>query len=212
MDSIVDAYFPFLDSIEEEVLDIEKLVFEEQAALINPTEPSIAEVRLGDGSDTVLDHTDQMDKNEDPADGAAKADYPPSSVGPKKTRFNIPDDYPLLRRIQRFFRKWVVLPSYVAEAVVVKRPIVHAPVSTVHRMARTRRLVTSLNRFLATKSEVVTQVRKRILTTTEWGLGTGTEYDLDIFIYMGDVQGTYILHWSLVEYSQGRTRFLQTIF
>ena len=61
-------------------------------------------------------------------------------------------------------------------------------------MARIRRLVTSLTRFLAVKSEVVAQVKKRLLTKGEWGLGTGTEDDLDVFVYMGDVQGA-VLAW-----------------
>ena len=50
-----------------------------------------------------------------------------------------------------------------------------------------------MTRFLAVKSEVVTQVKKRLLTKGEWGLGSGTEDDLDIFVYMGDVQGKHDL-------------------
>lgn len=186
MDSIVDAFFPFLESIEQEVMNIEKLVFEEQAGLATQTESS--DGRSADSSDTAVEHdrTEQIEKLE----VSDKPEYPPSSVA-LKTHFSLPNRYPLLRRIKRFFRKLFVLPSFLSRAVVVKRPIVHAPVGTVHRMARTRRLVTSLNRFLAAKSEVVTQVQKRFLTTTEWGLGSGTEYDLDIFIYMGDVQGKF---------------------
>lgn len=75
------------------------------------------------------------------------------------------------------------------KAVDTKAPGYHHPTNTITRMARIRRLVTSLARFLAVKSEVVAQVKKRLLTKGEWGLGTGMEDDLDIFVYMGDVQG-----------------------
>ena len=65
-------------------------------------------------------------------------------------------------------------------------------------MARTRRLVTSLARLLATKSEVVAQIRKRLLSSNPSGLGNGASEDDDteIAIHMGDVQGTFFLETS----------------
>jgi magnesium transporter len=58
-------------------------------------------------------------------------------------------------------------------------------------MARTRRLVTSLGRLLATKSEVVLQIRKRLLIAGRSRMGNETSKgdELDVAIYMGDVQG-----------------------
>jgi magnesium transporter len=63
--------------------------------------------------------------------------------------------------------------------------------ATLRRIARTRRLVTSLTRLLATKSEVMTQIRKRLLTSNSSGLrnNSSKEEDVDVAIYMGDVQG-----------------------
>lgn len=61
--------------------------------------------------------------------------------------------------------------------------------STLHRMARARRLVTSLSRLLASKSEVVTQLRKRLLTSVNGSSGGGDgERVVEVTIYLGDVQ------------------------
>lgn len=54
-----------------------------------------------------------------------------------------------------------------------------------HRMARTRRLTTSVARVLATKPEVVAGIRKRLLTSD----GLTTSDDAEVVIYFGDVQG-----------------------
>jgi len=55
------------------------------------------------------------------------------------------------------------------------------------RVARTRRLVTTLTRVLSTKSEVVGRLRKRLLTPGEHGIVV--QDDIEVAIYMGDVQG-----------------------
>lgn len=59
------------------------------------------------------------------------------------------------------------------------------------RMARARRLVTSLTRLLATKSEVVTQIRKRLLTSGSAALGNASDSaeDAEVAIHLSDVQG-----------------------
>lgn len=54
------------------------------------------------------------------------------------------------------------------------------------RMARTRKLVTILSRLLATKSEVIARIRKRLSVTAS---GKQIGEDLELSIYMGDVQG-----------------------
>jgi magnesium transporter len=55
-------------------------------------------------------------------------------------------------------------------------------------MARARRLVTSLTRLLATKSEVISQIRKRFLIGGRQKASPQGNDDLEIAIYMGDVQ------------------------
>jgi len=55
-------------------------------------------------------------------------------------------------------------------------------------MARARRLVTSLSRLLASKSEVVAQLRKRLLTSSQSGSSTGDVERAEVAMYLGDVQ------------------------
>jgi len=57
-------------------------------------------------------------------------------------------------------------------------------------MARARRLVTSLSRLLATKSEVVAQLRKRLMSTQSGpsSLSSGAGDGMEVAIYLGDVQ------------------------
>ncbi|OSX67526.1 hypothetical protein POSPLADRAFT_1038037 [Postia placenta MAD-698-R-SB12] len=117
----------------------------------------------------------------------------------RKTRFSLPMQWPLcIRRTRRRLRE-----GFAHFQVVFKHTSTISSTSTVHRMARTRRLVTSLARFLAHKSEVVAQLQKRLLTIGEWGLGRGTDHDHDVFIYMGDVQDHIItLQQSLAHYER----------
>jgi Mg2+ and Co2+ transporter CorA len=63
--------------------------------------------------------------------------------------------------------------------------------STLRRMARTQRLVTSLSRLLATKSEVTLQIRERLLGVSRPCTRNRTEKtnDEEVVIYMGDIQG-----------------------
>lgn len=90
-----------------------------------------------------------------------------------------------LRRVKQAYKDFRSMMYTVPDA-----PTTNQNMETVHRMAKTRRLVTSLTRFLAAKSEVVAQIRKRMLKTGEAGLGNGTGDDKDVWMYMGDVQGT----------------------
>ena len=184
MDSIVDSFFPFLEEIEREIISIENLIF----------------------SDNPLQSMDSIPKeiplepkvsNSDTAVSKASSDQEKSSLspGPEKfepnaprMQFAVPKRHMSpLRRVKHFSRKLLLivtqLPSHVKPIAKATTP------STLHRVAHVRRLVTSLSRFLAAKSEVVAQVKKRILMTGEHGLGNGTGDDHDVFTYMGDVQG-----------------------
>ncbi len=192
MDSIVDSFFPFLAVIEREVLDIENLVF----SLGGDSGPPIKS-----GTTTPKPHSRSSESDTallSEKSVAIDADEKQSFVGIDKEkitsvsprpRFLAPTSFPLLmRRARRAIRETIAsIPRFRS----IDDPLPeYRPTTTIHRMARTRRLVTSLARFLAVKSEVVAQVKKRLLTQGEWGLGTGTEHDLDVFVYMGDVQGT----------------------
>lgn len=75
-----------------------------------------------------------------------------------------------------------------------KEQVVSAASKTLLRMAATRRIVTSLGRLLASKGDVIAQIRKRMHTTSpevaSAGLGRA-EVDGEIAIYMGDIQGEF---------------------
>ena len=85
-----------------------------------------------------------------------------------------------------------------------KERAVSASSTTLLRMAATRRIVTSLGRLLASKGDVIAQIRKRMRMASpeaaSAGLGPG-EIDGEIAIYMGDIQGEYQLcslsSWSI---------------
>jgi len=90
----------------------------------------------------------------------------------------------LFRRIRRYIiKRW-------EERFNVLETPPSATTLILRRMARARKLVTSLNRLLASKSEVITQIRKRLLKTGAPGSGNNSKTEgLEVAIYMGDVQG-----------------------
>lgn len=100
-----------------------------------------------------------------------------------KPRFHLPSaTLPIyLRRARRAIYNYLT-SVYVRD---VKPPVVSSTTVTVHRMARTRRLVTSLTRLLATKSDLIAQIKKRLLTQGEWTLGS----DPELYIHLGDILG-----------------------
>lgn len=63
------------------------------------------------------------------------------------------------------------------------------------RMARTRKLVTALTRLLASKNEVVTAIRKRLIGSGSVKEGK-MEENAEVAMYLGDVQGVFF--WCLL--------------
>jgi len=194
LDSIVDAFFPFLEEIEREVIDIDDIVFSDDRDGKTATVESPAKLL----SDVLPDsHRDVSEVKRRSVETAHRSQpnekVSPSSEanGPVGTRFYLhPPLIPLLfRRLGCFIRS-----SWKTLHYKVNRSPASSTITTLRRMARTRRLVTSLTRLLATKSEVVTQIRKRLLIASQSGLGNGTgkSEDIEVSIYMGDVQGTFL--------------------
>ncbi len=196
MDSIVDSFFPFLHIIEKEVVDIERLVFSagstgDASSWPKEHDPTTTAVYEQRSSATDVDHVihekkDVIDMDEKNSLNLGKASI--KSIAPRP-HISAPTSFPLLvcRARRAIYKTLASIPRF----KTINEPSgEHHPTTTIHRMARIRRLVTSLTRFLAVKSEVVAQVKKRLLTKGEWSLGMGTEDDLDVFVYMGDVQGT----------------------
>ncbi|KAF9076229.1 hypothetical protein BDP27DRAFT_1414761 [Rhodocollybia butyracea] len=174
LDSIVDSFFPFSDEIEREVMAIEQLVY----------------------SDNTIADTSDIPINAEPprnAHDSEKESLPPLNeknltkldrTFTTRTRFAITrPPLPLLyRRFLRYLRsRWQGSPAAADKSTPSSRMI------TLRRMARTRKLVTSLARLLATKSDVVAQIRKRLLTESENRKASRSE-ELEVAMYMGDVQ------------------------
>lgn len=183
MDSIVDSFFPFLENIEKEVAAIESLVFSTNAS----GEPADRSSLEGGSSSsiTVVGSSPKLSTGESKEDLLSmKQEDTIHSIG-AKTHFSLP---PPPRRTWRLFLGYIQpLKRMIPFRSRTQEPVPSETTSTVHRMARTRRLVTSLTRVLAAKSEVVTQLKKRLLMMG--GIRGGIRDDKDVFIYMGDVQG-----------------------
>ncbi|THH34176.1 hypothetical protein EUX98_g119 [Antrodiella citrinella] len=159
MDSIVDSFFPFLEDIEKEVAAIESLVFTTNITGSFPEVPSLSE---SSSSVTVVMPTSKSQKSLLMSPLKIKQEDTIHSAG-AKTHFSLP---------QRPRHTWRLIGSYfrgLRDMVQSRfaRPPASAPTA---------------------KSEVVTQLKKRLLKTGESGLGEGMGDEQDVFIYMGDVQ------------------------
>ncbi|PCH33689.1 hypothetical protein WOLCODRAFT_112303 [Wolfiporia cocos MD-104 SS10] len=214
MDSIVDSFFPYLREVEHEVDDIQTLVVSDShlererdsnrspdtaaPASDAPPPESLEKVVPHMPSEIEEDEKTCTPTSSEKSHGAAlKALLQPSRA--RRTQFTLPASWRLsLRRFRRTFQE-----TFAHFRVVFRHTPIATAGSTVHRMARTRRTVTSLTRFLAHKSEVVAQLQKRLLMVGEWGLGHGTEHDQNVFVYMGDVQDHILtLQQSLAHYER----------
>lgn len=192
LDSIVDSFFPWLEEIEKEVFAIEDVVFSGITG-VNPLEEESAPP-----SETTLIATDDdtlsmPEKTEPSTLKLSEKNIALLEVRGTQTQFTrgrLPLRL-LVRRWRRFFlRHWRT-----AQSVIEKQSAPSAMQLTLRRMARARRLVTSLSRLLGSKSEVVMQVQKRLLTSTRTRttVGTHPSEDVEVAIYLGDVQGTSFL-------------------
>lgn len=182
----MDSFFPFLEEIEREIISIENLVFADDATRLQAAASDVSLPPSISNSDTVVSKSSLDHENIFSPPLSEKPDQRNS----QRMRFSVPKQRLFsLRRLKQLARRLSLIISQVNFNLHIKQPQTNTTFTAVHRVAHVRRLVTSLSRFLATKSEVVAQVKKRILMTGEHGLGNGTGDDRDVFVYMGDVQG-----------------------
>ncbi|KAF7347867.1 hypothetical protein MVEN_01544600 [Mycena venus] len=171
LDSIVDSFFPFLQGLEKEVMAIEDIVFSGEGEV--PANAGSAEATPSEPRDIEKTSSQVFELSEKNV----------ARLQTSQTHFSLP--WP------SFLAKWKInIPKRRRKAA----PPVTANRSptglTLHRMARARRLVTSLSRLLASKSEVVAQLRKRLLTSSQSG-STSSSGDVEraeVAMYLGDVQ------------------------
>ncbi|KAG1864249.1 hypothetical protein DFJ58DRAFT_655998 [Suillus subalutaceus] len=172
LDSVVDSFFPFLKEIEKQVLAVEALVF------------SSNDVSHTSSTNTLVDlvhiPTDDSNIEKLPDTLSKEMGENPPSLNRGLSRFTQPLFFRRLKcRFQILWNTFATTHEAKAQATTT---------NTLLRMARARRLVTSLTRLLATKSEVISQIRKRFLIGGRQIASPQGNDDLEIAIYMGDVQ------------------------
>lgn len=180
----MDAFFPYVEEIENEIVAAEYTVFHDSDDY-GDRPPPLARTstrppdKLLEKSDTFRSGV-TVDEKISSVKGAAM------STKTATTRFAMPRptfaiSYRRWRRsAHRMFSK--LFP----EAVPTPDLSVSPTMVTLRRMARTRRLVTTLSRVLVAKSEVVTRLQKRLGDSIQ---AFGGREDEDLVIYMGDVRG-----------------------
>lgn len=195
MDSIIDSFFPYLDIIEKEVMGIERTVFSVGDDFTELEELASVKTERQTSSDSGATFFNEKITAAILAEKGSLVEIARASTRSiaRRPRFTTPPSLPLfIRRVRRVISKnLAAIPRFKTMDAASSNHFHSA--TMVGRIARVRRLVTSLTRFLAVKSEVVAQVKKRLLAKGEWSLGTGTEDDLDVFVYMGDVQGMLLI-------------------
>lgn len=178
MDSMVDAFVPIIRKIDKEVEGVDALITNPQGSLesVPPSEVTIQ----ADSQDLVKKKIEELEK----------VDSPTSSSGHTRpgllSRLRIP-------KLRLRHRLWSLLKRTGRRKEKLAKPLGRlATFQTLLRMANTRRLVTSLGRLLATKSEVIGQLRKRLHGSAgnmvDWDEGDMAGGQ-EVGIYLGDVQG-----------------------
>lgn len=192
LDSVVDDMFPFVEEIETEVSAIEHLVMAStDASHPAPAQPAAPE-QLLQPSELAVDPIKEKERSSLDEKTVAFVDgEKPQPLSTRRARFVLPTPTfrQLLRRLQaraslgvKYRMPW--------SGRLRSKLRVSSTALTLRRIARTRRLVTNLSRLLATKSEVIARIQKRLLSTRETSLGGEvTDSMEEVAVYYGDVQG-----------------------
>ncbi|KAG6849512.1 hypothetical protein H0H93_007866 [Arthromyces matolae] len=193
LDSIVDSFFPLLEEIGGEVAAIEDLV--SAAAPYSEIHHHDVQIREKSEKTDILETTSAhgsefKEKDHAPSVEARRYSAASADVRFSSPRFTVSLALRRLKRVldMRWRKLWTKQPPRPNPTQIALR-----------RMARTRKRITSLTRLLATKSDVVAQIRKRLMTVNG---GKGDD-NLDVSMYMGDVQDHILmLQHSLVHYER----------
>lgn len=186
LDSIVDAFFPFLADIEREVTDVDALVYSGPDLVATV---KVADAPLPFIVEKQIEDTSFSEKAQRSDDHVNLTQNGLNTIGVEfsQPRFVLPR--PSVSLVFRQLRRFMVTTA----SLIWRKKMgyrANATTTTLRRMTRTRRLVTSLSRLLATKADVVTHIQKRLMRAGHSGLGNGTSKgeEFEVAIYMGDVQ------------------------
>jgi magnesium transporter len=210
LDSIVDSFFPILSHIEVEAAFS---VFTEQDGSDGPMPTPRPSPPPSLPPGTLLRHSkEEKEKSASPDSktpvNSMEMEKPPfsfaldeklsnskdtASIKTKSTlRFVVPTQTPgaLFRRWKRFILRQLEWPwKRTSDRSSTQQVQINPTTLKLRRMARTRRLVTTLGRVLSSKAEVVARLRKRLLTPSEKEIVSKDE--VEVAIYMGDIQGSF---------------------
>jgi magnesium transporter len=182
LDSIVDSFFPFVEEIGKEVMLIESVVYNEDSPGSIVTVPSISSARAR--ASRLLTSEEKAVPPNSVTDDKHPFFRDVVSIETTKTQFSLSRlTFCLMLRRSFFYFFGFFKPSRI-KSCNVKPSVSHAS-SDLRRIARTRQLVTSLVRVLATKPEVVAGIRKRLMTADHLIAGD----DAEVGMYFGDIQG-----------------------
>ena len=190
LDSVVDSFFPFVAQIDKEVAQVDKFVYSnpddsEDATKAGPTKPKSS-------TDFTRDAVDEKNDDDEASTSAYDEKPPLSPVKPqqhvKTTVFRV-SPLPIslyIRRARRFIKSRLSKTSTGIGVGEPRTPQQTNPATrTVYRMAKIRKLVTSLTRLLSTKADLIRQIRKRLATRGEGSLDS----DPELYIHLGDILG-----------------------
>ena len=181
LDSIVDSFFPYMEQIDKDIAAIDKSILSprDQPPVNEAKRLPIPEMNLDTHlwKNSDMTRTGQDDRKFE--ETSEKMDFEDDD---HQTHYSISC---LTLNLLRCFRR---------PASHCKKPLPmnlsQNSKNTLRRIARVRRMVTLLSRLLATKSEVIAQIRKRLLADRRLGVGAGSNLGaLDIAMHMDDVQG-----------------------
>lgn len=194
LDSIVDSFFPYLEEIDKEVLAIEKLLFSRNSRSSRENSMTTPSLAIGARTDEEIAEksTEIPSKEHDDDVGTPHEKFGFKINTLARLSSMKPPKFNLWRRLRR-------LASHLK--ITSEDSLVQNSKATLRHIGRTRRLVTSLSRLLATKFDVVTQIRKRLLINSQ--LEMGSQDSPDIAMYMDDMQDhIYTLQHSLAHYER----------
>jgi magnesium transporter len=183
----VDSFFPFVAQINKEVDEIERSLYSD---FDNPDAVKVGATEPKPSSDSTLDIVDEKNDDSSITTYDEKPSLSPviSQQHVKTTMFRA-SPLPIslyIRRARRFLKSKLFKTS--TEAGVGEPWIsqqANPATRTVYRMAKIRRLVTSLTRLLSTKADLIGQIRKRLVARGEWSLDS----DPELYIHLGDIIG-----------------------
>lgn len=212
LDSIVDSFFPFLENVEREAMTIEKVIFSANSDEIIPVEtpnsPKVISIISGLTNRPVPTGTNTGSQLEDKHSDDQKLEdedsLRPRFVAPRLT----------VSLVFHRMKRSITSNAWKSWRTKADPPPPTPMKLTLRRIGTARKLVTSLVRLLATKSDVVTAFRKRLMRAAALKSKSLTGLSSDkpeVAIHSGDVQDHILtLQQSLLHYERVLNEFNPT--